>query len=198
MKWLRLFLLLILCTEAFGQKFPFEFWHEGKIVLETGDTLKGSIKYDLQSDLLQFLQEGKLDSYTARKVTFFEIFDQTTKRYRQFYSIPYTTSAAYKAPVFFELLTEGKMTLLCRENLEYRSYSNSFYSYGTSSRLVLVYHYFLLNERGDIDSFAGKRVDLLRLMGNKSDQVEKYMKANKLDLTDRREFTQIIQYYNSL
>jgi hypothetical protein len=198
MKWFGLILLLTLCSTGYGQKFPFEFWHDGKIVLEAGDTLKGSIKYDLQNDLLQFLKDGKPDSYTARKVSFFEIFDQTIKRYRQFYSIPYTTSGAYKAPVFFELLAEGKMTLLCRENVEYRSYSNSFYSYGTSSRLVLVYHYFLLNENGNIDAFVGKRSDLLRLMGNHADRVEKFIKSNKLDITDRFEFTQIIQYYNSL
>ena len=194
-----LFLMLIVHGVAgYAQKFPSEFWHEGKVVLETGDTLKGSIKYDLQSDLIQFSTGTTLDLFTARKLTFFEIFDQTSKRYRQFYSIPYTTSGAYKAPVFFELLTEGKMTLLCRESLEYRTTSSSFYSYGTSSRLVLVYNYFLLNDSGNIEPFVGKRNDLVALMGNKGPLVEKYMKANKLDLTDRSEFVQVVMYYNSL
>lgn len=183
---------------AVGQQFPFEYWHDGKVVLESGDTLQGSIKYDLQSDLVQFSRGNKLESYTARKITFFEIFDQTVKRYRQFYTIPYAVSGAYKAPVLFELLTEGKMTLLCRESVEYRSYSNSFYSYGMSTRLVLVYHYFLLKENGSIEPFDGKRADLARLMGDKGQLVEKYMKSNKLDLTDRNEFVQIVQYYNSL
>ncbi len=183
---------------ALGQQFPFEYWHDGKVVLENGDTLQGSIKYDLQSDLVQFSRGNKLESYTARKITFFEIFDQTVKRYRQFYTIPYAVSGAYKAPVLFELLTEGKMTLLCRESVEYRSYSNSFYSYGMSTRLVLVYHYFLLKENGSIEPFDGKRADLVRLMGDKGQLVEKYMKSNKLDLTDRNEFVQIVQYYNSL
>lgn len=183
---------------AVGQQFPFEYWHDGKVVLESGDTLQGSIKYDLQSDLVQFSRGNKLESYTARKLTFFEIFDQTVKRYRQFYTIPYAVSGAYKAPVLFELLTEGKMTLLCRESVEYRSYSNSFYNYGMSTRLVLVYHYFLLKENGSIEPFEGKRADLVRLMGDKGQLVEKYMKSNKLDLTDRNEFVQIVQYYNSL
>jgi hypothetical protein len=180
-----------------NQKFPFEYWHDGRVVLETGDTLKGSIKYDLQSDLVQLNSNGRLESFTARKMTYFEIFDQTTRRYRQFYTIPYITSGDYKAPVIFELLTEGKMTLLCREAIEYRSYSNSFY-YGMSTRLILVYHYFLLNEDGSIQPFLGKRADLLRLMGNQGSQVEKYIRANKLDITDRGEFTQIVQYYNTL
>lgn len=197
---MRFLILLALCFSgaARGQQFPFEYWHEGKVVLESGDTLSGSIKYDLQNDLVQLSKGGKLESYSARKMTYFEIFDQTIRRYRQFYSIPYVTSGDYKAPVIFELLTEGKMTLLCRESVEYRSYSNAFYSYGMSTRLVLVYHYFMLNENGSIEPFDGKRNDLLRLMGQHSDQVEKYIKANKLDLTDRNEFVQIVLYYNSL
>lgn len=195
-----LLMALLMVGTAYGQsnqKFPFEYWHDGKIILENGDTLKGSIKYDLQNDLIQLSSNGKLESYTARKMTYFEIFDQTTRRYRQFYSIPYVTSASYKAPVIFELLTEGKMTLLCRESVEYRTYSNSFY-YGMSTRLVMVYQYFLLNEDGSIQPFVGKRADLIRLMGNQGTQVEKYIRANKLDITDRNEFTQIVQYYNSL
>ena len=196
---LLIFILPILCgLPCYAQQFPSEFWHEGKIVLESGDTLKGSIKYDLQNDLLQFAKEGRLESFTARKVVFFEIFDVTIKRYRQFFSIPYTTSAAYKAPVIFELLAEGKFTLLCRESIEYRSYSNSFYNYGTQTRLVLVYHYFLLKEKGLIEPFVGKRADLIDLMGKNGSLVEKYMKVNKLKLTDRNDFTQIISYYNSL
>ncbi len=198
MKWVGLIVVMCLGWEGSAQKFPSEFWNDGKLVLETGDTLKGSVKYDLQNDVIQFSAGGRLDSYTARKLTFFEIFDQTTKHYRQFYSIPYATSGGYKAPIFFELLTEGKMTLLCRESLEYRNYSNSFNSYGASTRLVLVYHYFLLNESGTTEPFVGKRADLIRLMGNKGSQVEKYIKSNKLDFTDRNEFTQIVQYYNSL
>lgn len=196
---LVIFLLLLFCgLPSYAQRFPSEFWHEGKIVLENGDTLKGSIKYDLQNDLLQFAKEGRLESYTARKVVFFEIFDVTIKRYRQFFSIPYTTSAAYKAPVIFELLAEGKFTLLCRESIEYRSYSNSFYNYGTQTRLVLVYHYFLLREKGLIEPFVGKRSDLIDLMGKNGSHVEKYMKVNRLNLTDKNDFTQIISYYNSL
>lgn len=82
------------------QKFPFDLWHDGKLVLDTGDTLRGNIKYDLQ-DLLQVRHANRLESFSARKVLFFEIFDQYYKRYRQFYSLPYSSTGGYKTPVFF-------------------------------------------------------------------------------------------------
>src|SRR4051812_25254894 len=115
-------LLLIVCllatVGAWAQQWPFELWHEGKIVLLQGDTLKGAVKYDLQQDLVQFNGAGqRVEAFTARKVLFFEIFDRTVSKYRQFFALPYATTTSYRTPVFFELLEEGKMTLLCREEL---------------------------------------------------------------------------------
>lgn len=188
-------------SSGWGQTtFPSELWHEGKIILESGDTLKGNVKYDLQNDILQYEVAGKLESFSSRKVLFFEIFDKTVKRYRQFYSLPYATSGGYKATVFFELLSEGKLTLLCREALEYRSNVNPYYNYGygSTTRTVLVNKFFLLNERGIIEPFSGKKNDLIDLMGRQSETVEKYIKANKLKADQKYELAEIVNYYNSL
>lgn len=198
MRIVGIFFLVLLTSVVYSQRFPSDFWHEGKMVLEDDDTLRGNIKYDLQNDLLQLDANNRLESFTARKVLFFEIFDKTIKRYRQFYSLPYTTSGQYKAPVFFELLSEGKITLLCREALEYRNYPSSFYYYGSTTRLVLVNKFFLLKDNGTIEPFIGKRSDLIDLLGNKGEPVEKYMKANRLNVDDKYEFAQIVSYYNSL
>jgi len=198
MRIVGIFFLVLLTSVVYSQRFPSDFWHEGKMVLEDGDTLRGNIKYDLQNDLLQLESNNRLESFTARKVLFFEIFDKTIKRYRQFYSLPYTTSGQYKAPVFFELLSEGKITLLCREALEYRNYPSTFYYYGSTTRLVLVNKFFLLKDNGTIEPFIGKRSDFIDLLGNQGEPVEKYMKGNKLNVDDKYEFAQIVSYYNSL
>ncbi|MBK5278428.1 MAG: hypothetical protein JJE09_06160 [Bacteroidia bacterium] len=182
---------------AFAQQFPSDYWHEGKIVLDSGDTLKGVVKYEMQNDLLQFQADGKNQSFTARKVLTFEIFDETVKQYRQFYSLPFSVSNGYKAPVFFELLAEGKITLLCREALENRTYSPSFSAYGSWTRLILVYKYFLLQENGNIVEFIGKKNDWLDVMDNRSDDVQRYAKINKLSFDDKNELVRIITYYNS-
>lgn len=196
---LFLFSLFFICALAsHAQQFPFEFWHDGKIVLDDGDTLKGNVKYDLQNDLLQLQQGDKLESFSARKVLFFEIFDGSVKRYRTFYSLPYSSAGQYKAPVFFELLAEGKLTVLCREAIELRTYSSPFYYYGTYTRQVLVNKYFILKENGTIEEFLSKRNDWYDLMNSKADEVRKYAKTNKLDVDNKYELAQIITYYNSL
>ncbi|MBL7871352.1 MAG: hypothetical protein JNM78_07060 [Cyclobacteriaceae bacterium] len=196
-----LFLFFILSSVAFpltGQQFAFEYWHTGKVVLDTGDTLRGNIKYEMQSDILQVQVDRKLESFTARKVLYFEIFDETVKRYRNFYSLPFSQAGQYKAPIFFELLEEGKLTVLCRESLEYRTTSSSFYYYGNYNRIVLVNKYFLLKENGDIVEFKGKKNDWYELMRSKAEEVERYVKSNRLDFDEKYELSRIISFYNSL
>lgn len=190
--------LFFLAQETRGQQFPSDLWHEGKIVLLEGDTLRGSVKYDLQQDLVQYgVADQRTTAFSARKVLFFEIFDTSVRRYRQFFALPFSTAGSYKAPVFFELLEEGKMTLLSRESVEYRTYNSPYYM-GSYSRLVLVYKYFFLDEEGNISEFTGNKGDLLHLMKNKSEEVEKYIKANKLRYDDKYDFARIVAYYNSL
>lgn len=191
-------ILLIVTTLAQAQNWPFELWHEGKMVLLSGDTLKGMIKYDLQQDLVQYaLRDQKAEVFSARKILFFEIFDEDIHKYRRFFALPFTTTNGYRAPVFFELLEEGKMTLLAREFLEYKTYSSPYFV-GSYSRLVLGHKYFFLKENGDIEEFTGNKNDLLDLMGKRSEEVEKYIKENRLRYDDKQDFTRIVDYYNSL
>ena len=192
-------LLIFIDQKVLAQDWPSEMWHEGKIVLLEGDTLKGAVKYDLQQDLVQFTPSAaQITAYTARKVLFFEIFDQTVRRYRQFFALPYTTQSRYRAPIFFELLTEGKLTLLARESIELRTYSSMYY-YGSSySRQVLVYKYFFFTEDGEIEEFTGNKNDLLDMMGKRGEDVEKYIRSNKLRFEEKADFARIVAYYNSL
>lgn len=189
--------LFLLASPLFSraQVWPFELWHEGKIVLTSGDTLKGMVKYDLQQDLVQYIvNNSEAEVFTARKVIFFEIFDTSVRQYRRFFALPYASSPGYETPVFFELLEDGKMTLLAREFVEYRS-TGSMYVRGL---LVLSHKFFLMPDDGKIIAFTGKKNQLLNMMGKQGDQVDKFMKTNRLRVEYKEDFTRIVDYYNSL
>ncbi len=197
MKQFIFLLLTALPSLSFAQTFPFDVWHDGKVVLDGGDTIRGSIKYDLQ-DLLQVRHQNRMESFSARKVLLFEIFDQGYKRYRTFYSLPYSSNGGYKSPIFFEVLTEGKITVLSREKVEYRTSGYSPFMYGSYySRKVLVNTYFLLKENGNIEDFSGKRSDWLDLMGKRADEVHDFAKDSRLDFDKKYDLKRIIDYYNS-
>lgn len=198
MRVVFLAIVIVVSQAASAQQYAFELWHDGKIVLETGDTLRGHLKYDLQNDLLQYEVNNRFESYTARKVLFFEIFDATIKNYRQFYSLPYSSGGSYKAPIFFELLAEGKLTALARERLEFRTYNSGFYYNNTYTRMVLVNKFYLLKENGIIEEFLGNKSDWLDMMGNRAEDVGKFAKSNRLDFEKSQDLGKIVSYYNSL
>ncbi len=191
-------LSLAFAGTGYSQQWPFQYWHEGRIVLLDGDTLKGAVKYDLEQNVVQFGRGGgTFEAFSSRKVLFFEVFDKSVRRYRQFYALPYTRAGSYATPTFFELLEDGKMTLLAREALEYRTYSYGFYG-GSYTRQILVHKYFFLDEQGNIDEFTGGKADLLNMMGRSADSVEKYIRSNRLRFDEKYDFARIVEYYNSL
>ena len=194
----RIAVLLLLSLQATAQQWPFELWHEGKMILLEGDTLRGMLKYNLQKDLVELTsRDSKPEVFTARKVAFFEIYDQSENKYRQFYALPFNTGGGYKTPIFFELLADGKMTLLAREFLETRTVPSSYY-YGSYTRVVLTHHYFFIDDKGEITQFTGTRHDLLTHMGNQADDVEKFIRHNHLSIDDKFDLSKIVGYYNSL
>jgi predicted glycosyltransferase involved in capsule biosynthesis len=151
----------------------------------------------MQSDIVMFSVSETIQTFSARKIAFFEIFDGTIKQYRQFYALPFSSVGSYRTAVFFELLAEGKLTLLCRESIEYRTNNSYFYYYSTYTRRVLVNRFYFLRENGEIEEWKGSKADLLQLMGRAADEVEAYMKQNKLKADDKLDLAKTVKYYNS-
>jgi hypothetical protein len=64
--------------------------------------------------------------------------------------------------------------------------------------MVLVNKFFFLDAKGGISSFIGNKRDLLDLMGKQAEDVDKYIKANRLDYENKYDLARIVEYYNSL
>jgi hypothetical protein len=55
-----------------------------------------------------------------------------------------------------------------------------------------------MKEDGSIEDFRGNKNDLIAMMGNKGKDVERYIKANRLDFDEKYDLAKIVAYYNSL
>lgn len=200
------FLLLIMAffvlpfSSIAQSEFPSELWHEGKLVLLSGDVLRGKIKYNLDNDAVQININSRINTYSARKILYFEIFDETVDRYRQFYALPYRIRPNYKVPLLFEVLYENTLTLLCREAIIQENIPQFNYYYGSrySTRLRLVYEYYFLDKDGEIVKYTQKKEDLYTIFTKNQDELEKYIKKNSLRYDRQRDLVRITAYYNSL
>jgi len=194
-------IFLVAWGNAVSQEFPSEIWHEGKVILTSGDTVRGLLKYNLESDLVQLNTENVMQTYSARKIIYCEIFDVTVDNFRQFYALPYNIKPNYKVPILFEVLYEGPLTLLARETivLENNPHYNSYYSYRTNyTRRKLAYDYYFLDQREGISRYNGKKRDLIFIMRRKSNDIKKFMKKNHLRHDKRSDLIKITTYYNNL
>lgn len=196
-----LIFLLITCI-ADAQNFPSEAWHEGKVVLIDKETHKGLVKYDLETDIVQVNNKNTIQTFSSKKILYFEIFDQSVDSYRQFYALPYTVSPGYKTPILFEVLHEGRpLSLLARESITTETVPQYSYYYGRSnyySRYKLVYEFYFFSEKTGIQRYNMKKSTLLRIMQRKSSEVRKFINENNLRVDRRRDLERITSYYNSL
>ncbi len=206
---LKLFIVVLFfisAESAFSQDFPSEIWHNGKVVLINGDTVKGDIKYDFQNDLIQLNANGILKTYGARKLFYFDIFDEMAGGHRYFYSLPYKVHSDYETPILFEVLFEGNISLLAREEIVTENVSASQYNYyyypmspyNNYTRERLAYKFYFLEEGGEIRYYNLKKNDLLAIFGKHSKQINQYMKKNRLKHDELRDLVRITSYYNAI
>ncbi|SNS86413.1 hypothetical protein SAMN05421640_1577 [Ekhidna lutea] len=193
-----LFLSAALTLSA--QQFSSEVFHEGFLVTTDKDTIKGDLKYDLDANLLSVIYRGKTMSFSSHKVFYFEIFDKILNNYRQFYSIPYTVNIDYKIPVFFELVYEGKLSLMAREHLvsQVVNSSSAYWGGGSRTQTIIKYSYYFMDDKGKITFFTGKKRDLLDFMVKKQSHVKKFIKDNRLDTDEMADLIRITAFYNSI
>ena len=200
--YIPLLLLWMLPMVASAQYFPSELWHDGEVTLLDGEKLRGKVKYNLEADVIQLNVNNTIQTYGARKILFFEIYDLEYSRYRQFYALPYETSGTYKVPRLFEVLHENTMTLLCREEItqenipQYGYYSTYGSRIGTRPRLV--FNYFFLDQGGEIVRYSQKKDDLYTILSQNKEEVHQYIKKNHLKYDRQGDLVRITAYYNTL
>ncbi len=185
-----------------AQDLPNQMWHPGQIVLDEGDTLKGQIQYDFKTNLIQLSFDNKIKTFSSQQVLFMSFHCQFFKRFRYVYSIPYRLKGSMTVPVFFEILSEGRLTLMAREYVvvenvnRYASPYRSLNFGGT--REILTYDYYFLTDNGDINLYQEKKKDLLPYFGLHEDEMERYIKKNRLKVDKQKDLVRIVNYYNEL
>lgn len=188
-------------TVAHSQVFSHQMWHDGYVVSTKGDTLSGSVKYDLEANVVQVRPPGRgMVVYTSHQVFYAEIFDSQKGNYRQFYSLPHYVNYDYKIPILFEVLYEGSLSLLAREQVVEETVSNSSpYSIGTNiTRQQLVYTYYFLDKSGNMKEYDGRRSTLLSIMAKHQSRIKNFIKSNHLNVKDFGDLARIAAFYNAL
>ncbi len=197
---------LSISVMAQQNEFPSQVWHKGQIVTTAGQVFQGLVKYDLDNNVVQ-LQNNTIETFGSSNVSQFEIFDEVYGGIRTFYTLPYPLTSDYETPVFFEILTEGnEIALLAREYVATDNRGMGMYGpmmmnpmFGPpmmgSYRLAFNYYFF---KDGKIQKYSQKKKELFDFFGDHSDDVELFMRKNRLSHDKRGDLLRITAYYNQL
>ena len=192
--------MIFWASVGLSQPFSSDVWHNGQVVLMTGDTLKGGqVKYNMENQTVQYSFNGEnVQAFSPRKVLAFEMYDNVIDSYRVFYVLPYKAVNNYEAPYIFELSYEGPhMSLLRTEKVE-TVMRNVPYMYATYTFEEMQYTYYFIDKTGRIQEFNGKKNDLFRIMRNRAPEIKAFIRQENLKLDRLDHLVKISSYYNSL
>jgi hypothetical protein len=189
---------LFCTTWSLGQLSSDE-WHKGIVVTTDQDTISGEIKYDFPTNMVTLVKNEAVIAFSSHKLIYFEIYDEDYKSYREFYTIPYKNTSNYVTPILFELQYESVLSLLSREKIVMET-SSMGYGYGLPivSQPSVRYDFFFLTKAGKITQFSGSKKDLLRILAKKKNELQTFIKSNRLKTDELRDLVRIIAFYNSI
>jgi hypothetical protein len=216
-----LFLILIITGALVGSAletkaqmsdaFNVHSWLYGKVVLSSGDSLKGAVIYHPVLDVVQIAgDDGAINSFSPVNVSYFIIVGVYEGRPQLFRSLLWSKGQeqdAFRAPMFFEEICQGNIVLMKRytgkpavstENLTAASVEPSYYPHFASAPDDMQEFFYVQTPDGKIITLRNRKRELLKLFGDKSDQVKRYVRENRLDYNDSRQLVAIVNYYNSL
>jgi hypothetical protein len=209
MKKGSLILIVLMLTSLAGlaqNQFPSQIWHKGNIFLADGSSYSGLLKYDMENNVVQ-VQADAVETFTAINVTRFEIFDETYGGLRMFYSLPYSLNGQYETPIFFEVLTQGdNIALLCREYVAVDTRGmnnfgpmamNPFWGAPNFTGYRLAFTYYFL-KAGKLEKFSLKKKDLFSMLPGYDNELNLFMRKNRLEHDKRGDLLRITAYYNEL
>lgn len=178
-----------------------DLWYQGTLVLEDGETLTGELQYNLQNNVVQINLNSSVKAYSARQLFSFQVHDPDLMQERIFYALPYNVEANYKAPILFELLAEGDVSLLAREKLVTENIPQ--YDYWTGNNYYYIrnrigHDFYFGYADGKIVRYDGSKRDFFHWIKDRSEQMKGFVSQNRLRYDSKQDLIEMIDYYNSL
>jgi hypothetical protein len=180
-----------------------ENWNPGFLVTVNEDTIYGPVIINFQNDLAQINEENTVKAFGANQIQMVFLRENDGENERYFYSFPYHPYSDFKPHKLFEMLYTGKnICLLAREMLVtenialYDQFTLRTY-YSTRTRIAFDFFLFFPDKKV-VKAVTGSKKQLLSLLGDKKDEIKKFMKAEKISLNEKEDLVKLVTQYNKL
>ena len=214
-----IFLSFGLNRHVTAQKLNKHDWAVGEVILTDGDTLKGAVSYYFQKELIQVKgSNGLVQTFSPVNVTRFRVFNQQHQQFqtfRPFLYAPNPEEPTFKTPTFFEVVTEGKYTLIKRSHYVIRNldpipaYTTKGQYYEpypemqkeaalNNYQLARLNAYYLFTPENEIIPLRHPKKNLEKLYRDKSAPMKAFVQRRNLSYNNPVALTHVVQYFNHL
>ena len=199
MKHFPVILLLVLVSVMQGVASSYQgFWCSGRVVLKDQQVVTGEVSYDLKFNAIQVRRDGIVQTYTAENVAYFRLFDQVKHRDRRYVAIDHQLDEGYQRRTFFEVLTEGDLTVLRKTRYVRKPrVTEDLRAPHIYLNAVCKHTYYAVSE-GQFFRISNFKEQVLPLMERYEDLVSDYIKRCKLSLRKIHEQMRVVHLYNQL
>ena len=181
-------------SDILGTPYLEKEFHPGKITTNEGIIISDlQLQYNACNDDIEFLQGEDRYVVDPKSIVKKAEFGGKVFSYMQYESDNKTQGG------FFEILTEGKMTLLIRYTVKYfeKDKPQPFGNQRPARFDPPIKRYYLSFETAPAKLILNKK-KLLELFGNHKNEMDSYISKNNLSIKEDVSFKKIITYYNSL
>jgi hypothetical protein len=201
----RLFVFTFICVSfsAFTQSLPNPFkkkapWHNGTVVLHTGDTITGPVKFTrkVSEGLLQMKKGRQVKVLTVKDVLSFSYYDKKKKKTRKYLTLSLLPELATREhEIFIEYIYgNNKLSLLNYKALGFSDQALQINPFRTKT--VVNKRYLLDNKTGKILPLTKENV--LELMDEEKKEVMTYIHSSGMRLKTVEDYISLLDYHQSL
>ena len=178
---LILFCCAVFCVYSQG-------WYKGIVYLNNGGVVSGEIAHTPGTDhiLLGFGDEEPAMVLPCFRITSFSFYDDEAELERKFISLR-TTIGAAKPYYFYEVVTEGALTVV-------RKQLNLWFSLRDET---IEFDYYILNN-GEVIPIHDFKDALYPSLKSSSTMLSDFAKKNKINPARIRDAVRFIEYYNEV
>ncbi|MDQ1088203.1 hypothetical protein [Siphonobacter sp. SORGH_AS_1065] len=179
---------LSIATLSFALSDPETHWNSGKVQLQNGEWLSGELHFNADLGLLEFNLDGVTTVLSAHKVASFYFFDYQANRMRNFVVESFKHNDHF-VPTFFELLVDGRIRLLGREQVIRVPFQEE-----KQKRNV----YYFQQPNGEIVKYKGRLKQIYRTLNDRREDVAFFVNRVKWYNFDEKPVVELFRYCNSL
>jgi len=186
-------LTVIKYTDVEGNPYLYNFWVKGKVTLKNGKIYSNdSLKYDLIDDKLIFKNDDGTLMHFAEPVRAFDLLSKDLKVLHFRNGLP--APNGLNSESYFQIIYDGKIPLFKRTG-KFVTESKQYNSASTIKSFNTTYNYYLLQNEALVKVSLNRKT-IITLFGIKEDQLNDYLKLEKIDFKKDEDLNKLFTYFN--